>query len=432
MDLFSLVLYAAINAAMVVLHLMNKNRIYEFPFWAGLIALGWLLPQAVGGYRNIDAYPDQAYSSAMLFASLCTLAMWGGHAWGLNHGSAGRASWLSSPVEVRRLVPAGSLLCFAGFFFQWKLNTLPDELKAQTQWSGATVKYLFLASVFHFGFLTLWLVYIRQRKVFAPRLLLFIIPSLLLLLKTAVLGGRRAGMMNLASYMLTSLWFVRGWIMPRWLMVSGLTVGLILVNAIGHYRSIMGQKDVSLGQRLENVAKSDLASESENVMKRGGAELNNYIFVRQIYAEEKGFDFGVYHWNMLVFNFVPAQIVGRALKESLIFPLSNYGYSLAAERYGHRYYRGTTSTGYNDSFKSFGWLGFIKFGIIGWMMGVLYRHAVAGDFLGQLLYAYLLSVAMHAISHSTHAILVSKWVYFFLLGFPALWWAKVRVEGSEG
>jgi len=211
-----------------------------------------------------------------------------------------------------------------------------------------------------------------------------------------------------------------------------LSLGLVLVNAIGHYRAIMGRKDVSLTERLSQVAKADLVGESENVLQKGGAELDNYVYVRQIYAEEKRFDWGIYHWNRLIFNFVPAQLVGRAAKDALILPLNDYGYDLALKRYGHKYFRGTTSTGYNDAFKSFGWLGFLKFAVIGWMMGVLYRYAMSGALLGQLLYAYLLSVAMHAITHETQAILVSKWVYFFMLGFPVLWWARVgRGESAE-
>ena len=109
----------------------------------------------------------------------------------------------------------------------------------------------------------------------------------------------------------------------------------------------------------------------------------------------------------------------------------DYGKELTLERYGHHYRTGTTGTGYKDAFLSYSWMGFVKFWVIGWMLGMLYRHAMKGSFLGQLLYVYLLTDAMHAISHGTHAILVSKWVYFFALGYPALRWARIRERDSE-
>ena len=97
----------------------------------------------------------------------------------------------------------------------------------------------------------------------------------------------------------------------------------------------------------------------------------------------------------------------------------------ARENYGHEFRLGTTITGYCDAFGSFGWLGFIKFTWVGIMMGILYRHAIRGAFLGQLLYVMNLNAAMHIISHGSHKILVSTWVYFFALCFPLLLFAKV-------
>jgi hypothetical protein len=59
-------------------------------------------------------------------------------------------------------------------------------------------------------------------------------------------------------------------------------------------------------------------------------------------------------------------------------------------------------------------------------MGMLYRHAFSGAFLGQLLYVFVLTAALHSITHSTNDILVRYWVYFFLLGYPVLRFAKTR------
>jgi len=402
--------------------MLKRGRIYEFPFWAGAIALGWFFPQAVGGLLNPNLYPDGAYAAGMFFATLCTAGLWVGFDRGVKRES-GHATWLDATFCEHKLYWSGALLCVFGFFFQHKLTSLPAEMLAQTQWSGAVVKYLFLASVFKFGFLALWILYLRQPKLIVPKLLLFLTPCLLMLLDAAVLRGRRAGMMNLAAYILVGLWFVRRKLVPRWLIATGLVAGLTLINAIGTYRSIMGNRDATLGERLSAVSKADYTSSSKKMVKKSGSEFVNYIFYRQLYEDVGKYDFGLIHWNGLVANYVPAQIIGRELKQSFMFPLLNIA-SEAKQRYGHSFVVGSTVTGFCDAFGSFGWFGFVKFIAIGWIMGVLYRHAMHGAFLAQLLYLYSLGTAMQAITHATHPILCSIWVYFIALGYPVLHFAK--------
>ena len=424
MELVALLSYVLVNVAMVAHYFRGKGRYFEFPFWAATLALGWFLPMAIGGLSIARQFPDGAYTASMFFAVLCTLALWAGYAWAVGRVPQG-GSWLGARFDARKLYWAGAFLCSVGFFFQYKLSTLPEELTSMTQWSGAAVKYLFLSNIFIFGFVTLWLLYLSKRRFFSPGLLLFILPSLFLLVSSAVLKGRRAAMMNLVSYLAASLWFVRRVALPRWMLVVGLCFGLTLVNAIGVYRSIMYQKDLTLSERLAKVAEADLSGSTANVLQESGAEFMNYVYYRQIYVETGEYDFGAAHWNELVFNYVPAQIVGRGLKESLMVPLCNH-IDLAAEKYGYFFGLGTTTTGYFDAFASFAWLGFVKYLIIGGIMGVLYRHAMQGDFLGQLLYVYALGTAMHAISHGTNAILLSIWVYFFGLAYPTLFLARYR------
>ncbi|QBG45956.1 hypothetical protein EGM51_00460 [Verrucomicrobia bacterium S94] len=426
MNLIALIAYGGVNISMFLFHLLGKNRIYQFPFWAAAIALGWFFPQCVGGFRTADQYPGSAYATGLIFATFCTVALWAGFYSGHEKMDYSPA-WLNAKFDRKRLYIAGAILCLGGFYFRYKLMSLPEEVLAMGQWSGAAVKYLFLASIFVFGFLSIWFLYLSQNRLIVAQYLLFLIPSLLMLFQAAVINGRRRAMMNLVSYLFVAPWFVRRIVLPRWLIVSGLCVGLLLVNSIGIYRSIMKNSDESFLTRLKQIVATDLTSESEEVIEKGGAEFNNYIYLRQVHVELGKFDWGIKHWNGLVFNYVPGQLIGRATKKALMLPVLNE-IKLANEMYGHVFLTGTTATGYLDAFASFGWLGFIKFYAIGYLMGVLYRHAMQGLFLGQLLYVYVLSQAMHAISHGTHMILFSIWVYFFALGYPVLRWARAEAE----
>ena len=102
----------------------------------------------------------------------------------------------------------------------------------------------------------------------------------------------------------------------------------------------------------------------------------------------------------------------------LIFPGKKEIKPIVKEELGYKAVTGSTSMGYLDSFRSFGWFGFMKFWMVGWIMGILYRYAMHGFFLGQLLYVSMLNAGMHAVTHHTSLILSSDWVYFFVMGIP--------------
>jgi len=426
MTLFSLILYGTINVAMVAYYLRAKGTFYQFPFWAGMIALGWFFPQAVGGYLKVSKYPGFAYEDAMIFASMCTVALWLGFEVAVKRKTT-RSSWLDAAFNKQRLYYAAAALCMFGFYFYWKLWSLPEALLAQTQWSGAAVKYVFLASVFKIGFLSLWLIYLGQSRLIVPKLLIFLLPCLLMLLEAAILRGRRAGMMDLLGYITVGLWFARRKVIPRWFIIAGLVCGLTLINGIHTYRTIMKDKRIPLSERLSRAANADYLETSKKRAESSGYEFDNYVFYRQVYVDTGRYDYGLVHWNAFVFNYVPAQIFGRDFKKSLMTGRDEADIGqLAKDRYGHVHYIGTTITGYADSFGSFGWFGVIKFMLVGSMMGVLYRHALHGAFLGQLLYIYSLTTGMQTVSHGTNDILIRVWIYFFTLGYPLLYLAKAR------
>lgn len=428
MALVALISYGLVNVVMVLSYLGGRGRFYQFPFWVGLLSLGWFFPQAIGGYAHVSTYPENAFEAGMFFASLCTIALWVGFELSVVRPPP-ESSWLNASFDLNKLFFAGAALCLFGYFFEWKLQSLPDEMLSNTQWTGAPVKYLFLSNVFKIGFIVLCLLYLSQSRLFVPRLLLFIVPGLLLLLKAAVLWGRRAAMMDLVSYFFISLWFARRMALPRWFVITGTACGLILISSIGTYRSIMANKEVPLKERLQAAAQADYLKDASGRAVDSGFEFDNYIYYRKTHVDVGYYDFGGIHWNIFVHNYVPGQLLGREFKDSLKIGGVNI-FKFAKIRYNHSFKLGTTSTGYLDAFGSFGWFGFIKFALIGCIMGGVYRHAMNGAFLGQLLYIYFLAKAMHCVSHGTNDILVRMWVYFFVLGYPLLKWAQRPVDMS--
>jgi len=432
MELFSLILYAAVNGWIFISYLTGpKGKIYEFPFWMALMAVGWFLPQAVGGFVNVYSYPQGTYASALFFATLCSIALWVGYEKAAKK-SIKTASWLGMHFQSQKLYLVSAGLILFGFYFHFKLSSLTSEQITTTefgQWTGLPVQYLFLSGAFKIGVLALLLLYWGQRRLINTRFLIFLIPSFLLMLMPILLAGRRADMMELVAFFLIPLWFVRRWVVPRTLLITSLMAGIILINGIGLYRGTMNtMTDLPLIERIQMALNQDYRAENLEIFVNTGPEFDKYVLRMDAVNELGSFDFGLSHWNMLVFNYVPAQIVGRELKSSLLVPIiTPYDAGLLVHQYQGM--SGATDTGYLDSFASFSWLGFIKFYLIGTIMGLIYRYAMQGYFLPRLLYPYLLTVGMHAITHTTNDVLVRMWVYFLFFGFPIYYWARSR--GSQ-
>jgi len=424
MNNLSLYLFLVVNLAMIGICLFPKKgevRIYEFPFWAGIINLGFFGPMAIRCLPEADAFPEGAYAGAMLFASLCCLFCWLGFVQARKRKSAG-SSWLAASFDDNKLFYAAAGLCIFGFYFQYKLWSLPEELLNMSQWSGATTKYLFFASTYKFGLLILLLLYWRK-PAWRPKILAFLLPSLLILFGIAFLRGRRAEMMNLLAYLIVPLWFVRRIAIPRLVLGSGLVAGLIFIGGIGLYRTVMIERpDLSLKERFALAWQQDYYGTFTG-RKESSPEFMNYVYNYAAYSRSLDFDYGLRHWNALVFNYVPAQIVGYSRKESLMLSFRDPR-GVVEAKYGYAWRNGSTSTGFSDAFLSFWWFGVIKFWLAGWIMGALYRRAMESKFLAIFLYACMLKEGMQAFTHSTHGILVRDWVYFFTIAFPLFYWAK--------
>jgi hypothetical protein len=131
------------------------------------------------------------------------------------------------------------------------------------------------------------------------------------------------------------------------------------------------------------------------------------------------FDLGAYHWNAIVFSYVPAQLVGRDLKESLYLPLADP----ALDEYLYSPPLGSTSTGFSDSFHSFWYFGCLEFFIVAFIMQRLWWVARGGNLMAQLLYMLFPVQALQVITHDTHHF-VAPWIHIAIFLLPLMLWAR--------
>jgi hypothetical protein len=179
-----------------------------------------------------------------------------------------------------------------------------------------------------------------------------------------------------------------------------------------------GERDWSKLQEL------DLKGTFKKTTIEGSSETVAGIYLTAACASENAFNFGLNHWNGLVFNYVPAQIFGSEFKESLCLPIPNL-FAIADRNYGYVKPTGSTVTGMVDCFASFSYFGCLEFFIIAYIMQRLYRRAIDGNIIAQSLYLFMMTNALHAITHGT-TWFVSPWVHMLVFWIPLMFYATRR------
>lgn len=387
----------------------QPGRMYEFPFLAGVVFSGFVLPQVIG-LNNSGRLPPEVLDKVIIMSLLCILACWVGYV--ANQKPLRIMSWKFS---LQRLLVVSTVLSLLGAYFFYLIGRLPEELTAASQWTGLPVAYRFFGGMLPYGFaLAVWL-FARTGSKWAIGIIIF---DSMFYLDRILIAGRRGSAMELFFIVVLAFWFVRGFYIPRVAMALLALAGTILLWSTGDYRAEMIPNQSFSLERAQNI---EYMANIKQVFTEGGAELEAAAYVIEAVDQTGGFDYGLSHWNILVANYVPAQLVGGELKQSLMIDLAD-PLKLASNYTPNT---GTTLTGMSDAFRSLWFFGAFEFAFIGIIMSRLYKAAVRKHVVAQLLYMLMITSALHAITHNT-GMFVTPWVHMGIFLLPALLWARVR------
>lgn len=420
MTLFFFFTFLLMTCGLLLWGLTRPNRIYELPFLAGAVLLGWVMPQAVGLLGD-PRLPEGALARTLAMATLCALALYAGY-----RIRPRPLPWADWRFSKRRLLYAAAGLSVLGAYFQWKIRALPDEMLVG-RWQGLPVAYLFFAKVQIYGLALAAVLFTRTRSRWALAIVLF---DLAFWAQLLLIGARRGLIVEFGLIALLAAWF--GWrrSLPRPAMIAALAVGTLFVFSVGQYRATVyggAAYQGSYGSRtwhiptVQEVLSIDYLGTFQQVLNEGAGELRNAAYDITATRETLAFDYGRGYWNELVQDFIPRQLVGEKFKESLKFPLPELAYQV----YGHVPHTGTTHTGFADSFGAFGYLGALVFFAIAWLMRSLYGAALRGGLAAQLAYMLLITDALHAITHGTSWFLTNL-IHLAVFGVPVLMYARWR------
>lgn len=371
--------------------LIRVERVYQYPFFMGIIFISFLVPQAFALTQNPGQVSQVALERVLLVSCACAAACWIGYKLKPNK------KWLVKldiPIDERKLFKAGIALMVIGFIFIFLINNTAVEKGDNGNWTGLNTIYLFFAQVIYIAFGIFLLQTLKRPNVSN---LIFTAITSIPLIQTVILYGRRQPTMTLFVIIGISFFLVRRYTPPRWIFITVIVLMTLLIPLIGLLRgnfwnlifSGNWQEVLSLSQNTFNyLIKGDLL------------ELRNAALLMDAAEHTNRYGYGTGYWDGLVFQYVPGQIVGYDLKRLLQF--NNFETYDLASMYGYSIPSGSTITGIGDSFIEFSYFGFLSFALIGYIFKNLWISSVyhASTF-SRLLYMGLISPAMVGLTHGT-------------------------------
>jgi len=385
-----LYLLVAICACLLSWGLIRPERVYQYPFFMGGIFVSFILPQAIALSNNPGPVSQQALERVLLMSCLCAAMCWLGYQLPPSHSFLKK---LDISVDSKKLFRGGIVFVLIGYVSSFLISRLPEAAREDSTWSGIITIYAFFGSLIYPGF-TILLLSSLQR----PSLAKIIITACAaaLPLQTIILYGRREAT---ATFILTiglSLYYFRRYVPPRWLALTLIVIALVAIPLTGAYRGIAKTGDWS--QLLELRPGENL---KVLVEKGKTLELRNAALLMDAAVQTGQYGYGTDYWNSLVFRFVPAQLIGRDLKNALQLKLSKSKQDLK-DLYNYTAHTGTTTTGIGDSFVQFDYLGCLFFLILSYLFKSLWISAIyKNSTVSQIFYVSLVAPALLSVTHGT-------------------------------
>ena len=385
-------LFIGICLAIVAWSLIRLERIYQYPFFMASIFLSFILPQAIslvnGSFGTV--VNPAIMERLLLYSCMCVAMCYMGYQFKPN------SKWLDKldvPIDERKLFRSGIVLLFIGNICFFLLSRIKIQIASNGNWTGPATILIFFAGVTYIA-LPIFLINALKRPNFINITLTII--AIVPILDRIIVYGRRQPTIAFFLTIGLSLFLVRGLIPPRWFFVSFVIIAAYMIPLLGQLRGgfwtllFSGDWQTILSssqQGLESVTEEGKILELRNaaLMIDAAAQLNKYAY-------------GTGFWDGIVFQFVPGQIVGFDVKQSLQFQLGTLGD--LTNLYGYKIHTGTTPTGIGDSFVEFGYFGCLTFALIGSLFKHLWVSTIyRANIVSAILYISLVDSAMLGITH---------------------------------
>jgi hypothetical protein len=233
---------------------------------------------------------------------------------------------------------------------------------------------------------------------------------------------KREAAFQLVLVIVGGIFFAKRKVPPRLAIILGCVSGIILLHQVAGIRSYVKINDSSL---IGAISAGEATKEFSILNLRTATEVTSAVTDIAVASSNGDFKPFSSMWNGLAHQYFPAFIFGREAKDSL--KIARFDDSPLSGRY---FSRGSTRTGFSDSFSDFWYFGAILFGVIAFAYGRIYRRAVAGDVRFQVVYMVLLADGLMVITESVSRFVSSLPFVIFCLWLP-FYYARIKTKVGQ-
>lgn len=392
---------------------LKPSRIYQYPFFMGGIFTAFIAPQAISLVQNQDTLPPAALQGVLLMSCLCAGMAWIGYQLKPSQRFIRKFDF---ELNETRVLHGAIVFVLIGYLSEFLIYRLPEEVTSAGAWSGIITIYVFFGSLVYPGF-TMILMHTARY----PRLSNFLLTLFagLLPLRIIIFGGRRQPAATLLVTIGLVLFFQRRIFPLRWLAVATIFFTLVAIPMTGAYRNIAKSGEWEQLAELRPIESMQTYIEQGDIL-----ELRNAAYIVDTATKTGDYKYGTGFWDVFVYSFVPAQLVGTDVKSALLSGRGNYAYAETVQM-GYYFANGTTLTGVGDAFLEFDYFGSLFFLLAGYFFkhiwfSAFYRSSV----ISQILYISLFAPTLQTVTHGIDGFPSTLFFYFVFLGIVVLYARK--------
>lgn len=419
MSVISFYVLLAFSVALFIFGLRTKSGYLSYPTLVSAVFVGWVVPQLWSLLNTTDEIRSQYLFVLNVFALACLLAVY----LGWRAASFVRRDYVL-PKACGLSLKTLKATTIVGTAFTWVmwliLGEIDIDVADQGGWTGrSTIVYLFLNLKTIPLFLSILLFLVRR----TPLTTILLILNLAIYAPLIFVYFRRRAMFELFMSLSLGLWFARGYAIPRTMVLPLVVIFSLVIFGTGELRKLAMGSTLSEWSMptITEIASIDFWALTPFVREAATPELDNALSLVELSSKYGDTTYGATSWNRLVFQWVPAQLVGQDVKEALMFDLGT------ANRMFYLTYHdirpGSAPTAIGEAYLEFGMLGWVFFFLTAYVMGLWWQKASKGNRYAQICYA--IGIVPAVIMPTAYA------SYFFVMMILYLWGIVIFVFGGR-
>jgi len=401
-----MVLIAAMISISVIRMILNPANLFDFPVFIGIVFAGVLGPQIMIVYEDNRHLPAESFEQFLFLSVNCLGMSW------LGYIPRARVDWLLKfryRINTARLTVVGWVLVALGLVSSYLMLTTEVEL---TDEGMATGVFTLIYFAFHN---TIFPAYAIQLQLFLRRPSVLSAVGILMTIWCPIymvlVLGRREHTIALGMITLGSLYWIRKFIPPRLILISAVMFVAMMVQVIGEYRTFVSERGVGAILEFDPFERFSTLEK-----KRTPAPEVSMACLRIDQANRlPDLNYGAGFWNAIVYRLIPAQIVGRDIKDFLLLPVNPPLFDKIWQ-YPVTSPPTTAPTAIADSYVEFGYLGCLYFGFLSYFFKCLRAACDLGYDIAILVFVIINTSARLSLSHVAVEIIPALIAYMVILG----------------